>query len=748
MALAIPARRRRAIVALLALAASSSAGALALATRLEAAARARPAAPLEASFDATVLSSAHVHGGVEVEVGDAVAAPDETARVPARIRLRERGVGAGATPLGSVLAGDRIRVRARLRAPEGRANPGVRDRSRDLDRRGVGALGSPLHPDLVVRVPDQENVRPLAWLHAFRAVASQRLVGCGEGGALLAALALGDRGGLDAARSEQFRRLGLTHLLSVSGLHLVLVGALLYGVARHALRFAPLVADRRRTALATAVLGATGYALLAGFEVPVRRSLVLLVALAASVWLRRPVRRGAPLAVAALWILALEPEALFDAGAQMSFLASGALIFGMRREPESDVAARKGLRAGLLDLLDTSALATAATAPVAAAIIGSVSPWGLVANLVAVPWTGFVLMPISLSAGLLAGLAPDAAAIRVLLRAMSAAGSFSLDALAIAAQATPPSWTARPALPFVLVAFAALVFVVRTTRLSRRIAWTLGILAALALAPPPRIEPLPPRVVHLDVGQGDATLVQGTRAAILVDAGTALPDGADMGASVVVPALRALGVRQLAVAVASHGDLDHCGGLASVLRAIPTERLWLPFGALHEPALAALVLEARARGVRVEERGAGSPREAIGDLLVAPLWPPRAESASRSQNDRSLTLRIELAGRSLLLAGDLETPAEEALVASGAPLRADLLKLSHHGSRTSSSPVFLDAVGGTVAVASAPRWSRFGMPHPEVSQRVHDAGYALWWTGRDGAVLVGLAPRLWVRGWR
>ena len=250
------------------------------------------------------------------------------------------------------------------------------------------------------------------------------------------------------------------------------------------------------------------------------------------------------------------------------------------------------------------------------------------------------------------------------------------------------------------------------------------------------------------MGQGDATLVQGTRAAMLVDAGTALPDGADMGALVVVPALRALGVRRLAVAVASHGDLDHCGGLASVLRAIPTERLWLPFGALREPALVALVLEARARGVRVEERGAGSPREAIGDLLVAALWPPRAESASRSQNDRSLTLRIELAGRSLLLAGDLETPAEEALVASGAPLRADLLKLSHHGSRTSSSPVFLDAVGGTVAVASAPRWSRFGMPHPEVAQRVHDAGYALWWTGRDGAVLIGLEPRLWVRGWR
>jgi competence protein ComEC len=300
----------------------------------------------------------------------------------------------------------------------------------------------------------------------------------------------------------------------------------------------------------------------------------------------------------------------------------------------------------------------------------------------------------------------------------------------------------------VLVALAALVFVVRATRPSRRIAWTLAIVAGLALAPPPRIDPLPPRVVHLDVGQGDATLVQGRSAALLVDAGTALPDGADMGASAVVPALRALGVRRLAVVAASHADLDHRGGLASVLRAIPTERLWLPFGASSDPAFAALAAQARSLGARVEERGAGSPSEQIGDLDVTPLWPPPEALPSPSRNDRSLTLRIEVAGCSVLLAGDVEATAEAALLASGVLLHADVLKLSHHGSRTSSTRAFLDAVGGAVAVASAPRWSRFGMPHPEVVRRTAEAGYALWWTGRDGAVLVGLTPRLWVRGWR
>jgi competence protein ComEC len=111
-------------------------------------------------------------------------------------------------------------------------------------------------------------------------------------------------------------------------------------------------------------------------------------------------------------------------------------------------------------------------------------------------------------------------------------------------------------------------------------------------------------------------------------------------------------------------------------------------------------------------------------------------------------VRVDVAGRALLFPGDIEAGAEAQLVASNAALAADVLKLPHHGSRTSSSARFLDAVAGAVAVVSAPRFSRFGMPHREVVARVSADGYAVWWTGRDGAVLIGLDPRLWVRGWR
>ncbi len=221
-------------------------------------------------------------------------------------------------------------------------------------------------------------------------------------------------------------------------------------------------------------------------------------------------------------------------------------------------------------------------------------------------------------------------------------------------------------------------------------------------------ECLPKRPTFFDVGQGDATLVQGRRGALLVDAGVAIPDGPDLGRRVVVPALRALGVRRLDLVLASHADLDHRGGLPAVLAAIPVGELWLPPGGRDEPGFSALRAVAAARGVLVVERGAGSPPAQLGDLTVTPLWPP-AGAVTGSSNDRSLVVRVDVGGHRVLLPGDIEAAAESALLAAGAELRADLLKLPHHGSRTSSTARFLEAVGATLAVASAPWQGRFGV---------------------------------------
>jgi competence protein ComEC len=707
-----------------------------LAARLDAATRDRPRASLEATFEGRVVARAAAFGEVEAELADVVAAGDTVARLPGRVVVRDRGDGG---PLAAALPGDRLRVRARLRPPEARANPGSADRTRELARRGIGAVGTLSHPDLVARIPEREGARPLEALQLRRAHAIERLRGEGVGGALAAALALGDRGGLDASWRDAFRQLGLTHLLSVSGLHLALVGALAFRAALPATRRTRL-ADARRGALAMAVGAAGAYALAAGFEVPVQRSLAMLAALALAVAAQRPVRRAAPLVCAAIAILATDPAALFDAGAQMSFLATAALVFALRP------AASEPSRGPLAALFDASALATAATTPIAAAAIGVISPWGLVANALAVPWTGFVLLPASLVAAVAA--LWDGTAARALVSIAARLGAISLDALRFAAAHAPDAWEARPHALAVVAALVVALAALRARRTSVRVALAVGASAGLALAPPPRVDPPVPRLVALDVGQGDASLVQGRSATVLVDAGTALPGGADLGRTAVVPALRALGVARLDVAVASHADLDHRGGLVTVLERIETERLWLPAGARSDAAFASLIEVAERSGVRVEERRLGDAVERVGDLAIETLWPSRDASSTASRNDRSLVLRIAVGDRAVLLPGDLEADAERALLASGARLHADVVKLAHHGSRTSSTAELLRAAGGAVAIASAPRFGRFGMPHAEVVARAREAGYAVWWTGRDGAVLVSLGPVLWVRGWR
>lgn len=740
------ARRRGRIRTALALVLAASAGAAALAGRLDAAARARPAGSVEVTLEGRVAAVERFQTGWRLDLERVAAVDPPGARLPERVRLSGEPTPSGVEAIEEALPGDRLRARVRLRAPRGFRDPGVRDRERALARAGIGAVGQLVHPALHVRREDAEGFRPLRPVHAFRARAARALREAGPGGAFLAALALGDRGGLGRPVEQAFARLGITHLLAVSGLNLAVAAGLFYTLLRRlAARSAALAAhaDARRVALAGALVASALYALLAGWGVPVRRALVFVLAFVAVAWRGRPTRRAQPLWLAAGAVLAFEPEALFDAGAQMSFAASAALLLGRRREAGAPGPWRERLQRAAEALLATSALALAATAPIAAAQLGGAAPVGLAANLVFVPWTELLLLPLGLAASLAAAL--PAGALRAALVAVAAAPAEISLAAVCAAGARVPDPLLAPRPSALLLALAALVAVaaLRTRSTRWRVACALAAAFGPALAPPASVDPPPPRLVALDVGQGAAFLVQGREAAVLVDGGTALPDGLDLGEAVVAPALAALGVRRLELVVASHADLDHRGGLPAVLARLPAARLWLPPGGLADPAFHRLVSAARIGGTRIEERAAGGAPLRLGDLLITPLGPPPGGQGAR--NDRSLVVRVDVAGRRVLLPGDVEAAGEAALEAS--PIAADVLALAHHGSRTSSGAAFLAGVGAAVGVASAPCDGRFGMPHPEVVARARAAGEALWWTGRDGAVLVGLGDRLVVRGW-
>jgi competence protein ComEC len=746
--LAATATRRRLRLAL-ALVAVGAASAAALAARLEQASRARPAAPVARTVEGRITARDVRPGWVRLDLGDVVAV-DGKGAVPVAVRLQGRDAADGA--LAGMPTGARLRARVTLEAPALVHNPGARDGAQALARLGIGAIARPVDPALVVRVLDagepSGGVRTA--LESLRARAGGRLGQLGPGGELLRALACGERAGMPLSTRVAFQELGLSHLLSVSGLHLVLVAGLAHVLATRALRRIPPLAaghDVRRTALAVAVGVSAFYAVFSGFEVPVQRSLVTVAAAGLALGRRRPVRARSALVAAAALVLSAQPAALFDAGAQMSFAASAALL-ALRRDADDAAtgASRvRGLGRALRELVSTSAAATAATAPIAATHLGVIAPAGMVANLVFVPWTGVVLLPGALVAAAAAALPGEGPVRALLLRATAAVAEWSCVAVEAIADRTPDLPPTGAPGPGVFVACIALALgATRCARLRARLACSGLSCLLLALVSPPPIEPGPPRVVFLDVGQGDATLMQGQGGAILVDAGLALPDGLDLGRVTVLPALAALRVTRLDLVVVTHGDSDHRGGVPAVLRGLPVGAVWIPPGASREPAFAAILAAARMRRVPVEEVAGGDAPFVAGDVTAVPLWPPRA-SRLASRNDGSLVIRVDVAGRRVLLPGDVEASAEQALVAAGDALRSDVLKLAHHGSRTSTTDAFLAAVRPWLAVASAPCTGRFGMPHPEVVTRLGASGVPWRWTGRDGALLVGLGPETRVR---
>jgi len=731
----------------LSLALSFCAGFVSLALKLDGAATAvnLPAEPV--TVEGTVVETASGPDWWRVDVAELRAVDPTAVGLPARVRLT-----GGATPIGflgleSASRGDRVRALVALRALREPQNPGVPNRVRALERRGIGALGRLLHPALHVHLDDRSARSPMRAIRDRRREISRGLAAAGAGSGLVRALALGDRDGLSSEARDACRRLGLSHLLAVSGLHLGLVASLAFALARAGVgRSAWLAArcDTRHIALCVGVLAAIVYALFSGWAIPVRRALVFLLVLAVAVVRRRSGLRAEPLAAAAIAVLALEPGALFDPGAQLSFAATAALLFAAPRpDCGSDAVGPHSRFIG--DAIRASASAVAATAPIAAWQLGSAAPLALFANLIAIPWTAFALLPASLLAASALGCGFEAIGHGLASGAAWIADA-TLDLGFWSAGWLPPAIPAtRPSGTCLLAIALCVALTLRAQRTAPRVLGALLVSALVAVAPPTPVAPPRPRLVALEVGQGAASLVEGRRAAVLVDAGGSFA-GRDWGERAVVPALAALGVERLDVVIVSHGDLDHWGGVPSVLDSVSVGEIWVPHGAALDPAFDRIWDAARSRRIPVFERGAGSRAVRVGDLAIEPLWPlPVADR--RSRNDRSLVVRIEVAGHGVLLPGDLEAAAEFDLISSGADLRSEVLALPHHGSRTSSTAAFLEAVGAAVAIASAPCRGRFGMPHADVLARASGAGLSVWWTGRDGAVMVGLGDRFTVWGY-
>ena len=470
--------------------------------------------------------------------------------------------------------GDRVRVVGSLRVPPGRRNPADFDYGAYLRRRGVLALVSASDAEAVHVLGSEANAaqRAVTATRGHVRATLDRHVPDPDARAVLAALLLADRGGLDGETQEPFRRTGLAHLLAVSGLHVFLVGMVLYGLLKPVLgrlgwpwRRIELV----RAAVTLVLVG--GYVAVAGAPHSAVRALVMAALLVGGRAFERPSNALNALGVAALVLLVARPAALSDAGFQLSFAAVGGIVTLMpvlqRPIPERWMA-RPRVRKLVIDPTLVSLAATVATLPVVLAHFGRVATAGVALNVVAIPITGAALMA-ALLAVVCGGWATGIAS------AFGAAAGFSVQALlALSTWAAEGlGWTAIEA--------------------SVRSGWALGAIVlgivALTLWPKPRhrwrtataalafgavasgfpVVPAAPTldVVFLDVGQGDAavlTLPNGRR--VLVDAGPRSPYS-DAGERTVLPHLRHMGIDRLDAVVVTHPHADHLGGVPALLDA-------------------------------------------------------------------------------------------------------------------------------------------------------------------------------------
>lgn len=590
-------------------------------------------------------------------------------------------------PLG---AGERWRLQVRLKRPRGLVNPGGFDSERAALQAGVTAVG-------YVRDPDSaRQLEAGRGLQAWRSRLAERIDAVVDDprlASLLRGLAVGDRRDFSDQDWRSLRRTGTSHLFAISGLHVGMVAAfagllgwLLTWIMPSLLQRAP----RRLWMLPPALLAAAIYALLAGLQVPTQRAALMLAVVAVVIWRRRAVGLWQGWSLALCLVLAVDPMAVLGAGFWLSFLGVAWLLLAAQGRAKqswwhSAWRAQWAVGLGLL--------------PLGIVFFAQASWVAPVVNLVAIPWLSLLVVPPLLLALPLLSLAPTLGS--MLINLVASVLSPLIHALDRLADWSPAAtMIVQPGTVALICALAAVL--VGLVPISARWRWlAVPLLLPLLWQPAQRPETGDFELQVLDVGQGTAVLVRTRRHALLFDTGAAFPSGRDVGSSVIVPALHALGVRRLDTLVISHADIDHAGGAGSVLAEFPVGRVLL-----GEP------VPGLVGGPCIE------PESWHWDEVDFHLSHPPARYPVDG-NERSCVLKIAGAGGSALLTGDAGEVAEMRMLnLHRAHLTSDILLLGHHGSRHSSSGAFLDVVQPRLAIATSGYRNRYGHPHREVIERL------------------------------
>jgi competence protein ComEC len=673
-----------------------------------------------------------VRGGVRLSVGGSLVARQLATEPHGSTRI-------SLYPWASVAAwrrGRRVRAVAMLRVPVTHRNPGARDEAVALARRGIALVGSVKSAALVEVLARGAALDELAAAARarIRAVVERHVGPLGPASAaIVTAILIGDRAGLTEDVERRLQEAGTYHVVAISGGNIAVLAAValwMLGLAR-----AP---SRAAAALTILLLWAYGVVASGGPSVERATRCAALYLAARALDHRAPAANA--LAVVAGLALVASPLDVFDPGLALSYGATLALIVGLDKSARRLFRWRLALAA--LGLAAATACAEIAVLPIAALAFGRVTVAGFLLNFAAIP-----LMTVVQVAGL-AIVAADA-----ILPPLGTAAAWVADLSVRALVGSTAlldvlpwlTWrVARPPLTLVAAYYAAWILCLRARRRMRRVGLAAALSAGALIAAPVPISPWPPRpapdrltVTVLDVGQGDATVVQlPDGRAVLVDAGGTPGATFDVGGRVVAPALVALGAGRLHALAVTHPDPDHIGGAAAVLRDCAPVEVWEGVPVPPHPARRALAALAAARQVGWRRLRAGDVLR-YGAAEIRVLHPPApAWERQRARNDDSLVLDVRLGRVSILLTGDIGAETERLVARALRPAAVRVLKAAHHGSATSTSAELLRAAKPDVVIFSAGRDNRYGHPAAAVVQRVRASGAQIFRTDEDGAVSV------------
>lgn len=587
-------------------------------------------------------------------------------------------------------AGSRWQVQAKARAPIGEWNGRGMDREAWALAHGIDGLGS---------VGEREWVGGAEWtdgillLRERASMRWQQVLELPYGVALMRALSIGEQDALPSEAWQALRPLGLSHLVSISGLHVTMVSAWVMWLVRGCLRLCPVVFRRPRTIILCAgLLAALVYAALAGFSVPTQRTVWMLAVLAWSWW-----RRGRLAGWSAWWlalaaVLLVDPLAALSVGSWLSFGLVAALLWGGSWRLGIS-GWRQAWRAQWSALLMTVVLVGYGFSAVPL-----LSP---LANALAIPWFSWVLTPLALAASLLPFLPLQ------WLAATLAEGSMQV---LMRAGAWAPEWSVAAApWPLLLAAGCAVMVWLLPRGLGLR-PLAAVLLGAFVAYRPAKLPTGAAAVTVWDVGQGLSVEIQTASHVLLFDSGTEA--AAQMN---VLPNLRAQGLRALDGLVLSHHDNDHDGGAPLLQRQLPVRQLWAGQPSFYP--------QAGGCGDGIHWQWDGVHFEFL-----------RPDGVFEADNDQSCVLRVVAGKNAVLLTGDLSRAGERALVDKyGAGLFSQLLVLGHHGSRSSSDGTFLNAVSPVWAVASSGFANAYRHPSADTQNRLRAHGIRLLRTDWGGA---------------